>query len=336
MIFYFWEGDKGGGLTKKLLLIETGGTIACLPTERGYSPRSVSEIFGGFAGTLSPRDKRLFREGLHGEDPEILPLFSLDSTDLTPAHWRRLYETARDALASRKYSGIVILHGTDTLDYTAALLYYTLKAEIPVILTGAMTPLAEEGSDGVRNLADALLAARDKRLKGVYVAFGGRIIQGNEAIKTRSDAADAFRSFSGADVGRIKDGAVALLREPSQAEIYDYPEKDRNIAVIKLSPLMTGAALVAAVSASGADGAVLEGYGAGGLPEHLLPAARSLAEKIPVVMTSPCIGGARLGEYEVGRRALEVGIADGGTLTTAAAAVRLYLAGVNESVKREF
>lgn len=292
---------------KKLLLITTGGTIACIKTENGLSPS------GSLSKALSDRLS----------DVETLAPFSLDSTDLTPTHWRRLYEAAQSACDSRKYGGIVILHGTDTLDYTAALLYHTLKTAIPVILTGAMTPLSEENSDGIRNTADALLAARDRRLCGVFAVFGGRIIGGNELVKRCSREADAFRSFSGRDVGEVRDGTVTLFREPEKAEPFGYPPVDRKIAVLKLSPFMTGAAL-SAVCASGADGAVLEGYGAGGLPEHLLPAAKELTEKMPVVLTTPCIGGANLREYEVGRRALECGILDGGGCTTAAAAVRLY------------
>lgn len=292
---------------KKILLIETGGTIACTRTENGLSP----------AGSVS----KALSDGL--SDVETLAPFSLDSTDLTPAHWRTLYKAAQNACDSGKYGGIVIFHGTDTLDYTAALLYYTLKTAIPVILTGAMTPLSEPDSDGTRNAADALLAARDKRLCGVFAVFGGRVIGGNELVKRCSEEADAFRSFSGRDLGAVRDGAVTLFREPEKAALFDYPPADREIAVLKLSPFMTGAAL-SAVCASGADGAVLEGCGAGGLPEHLLPAAKELTEKMPVVLTTPCIGGANLREYEVGRRALECGIYDGGRCTTAAAAVQLY------------
>lgn len=292
---------------KKILLITTGGTIACIKTESGFSPSE------GASKALSDRLS----------DVEALAPFSLDSTDLTPAHWRKLYKAAQSACDSGKYGGIVILHGTDTLDYTAALLYYTLKTAIPVILTGAMTPLSEADSDGTRNIADAILAARDRRLYGVFAVFGGRVIGGNELVKRCSEEADAFRSFSGADVGQIRDGTVTLFREPERAELFGYPPTDRKIAVLKLSPFMTGAAL-SAVCASDADGAVLEGYGAGGLPEHLLPAAKELAGKMPVVLTTPCIGGANLREYEVGRRALECGMRDGGKCTTAAAAVQLY------------
>lgn len=292
---------------KKILLLTTGGTIACTKTESGLSPSE------GVLKALS--------DGL--PDVETLAPFSLDSTDLTPAHWRKLYKAAQNACDSGKYDGIVILHGTDTLDYTAALLYYTLKTAIPVILTGAMTPLSELDSDGVKNAADAILAARDRRLCGVFAVFGGRVIGGNELVKRCSKEADAFRSFSGRDLGEVRDGTVTLFREPERTEIFDYPPIDRKIAVLKLSPFMTGAEL-SAVCASGADGAVLEGYGAGGLPEHLLPAAKELTEKMPVVLTTPCIGGANLREYEVGRRALECGIYDGGKCTTAAAAVRLF------------
>lgn len=311
---------------KKLLLITTGGTIACLPTENGYSPRESAEIFAGFEKTLKPREKRLARAVIPPKLLETLSLFSLDSTDLSPTHWRTLHTAAQNACDSRGYGGIVILHGTDTLDYTAALLYYTLRTEIPVILTGAMLPLSEEESDGFANLTDAFLAARDQRLGGVFAVFGGRIIRGDELIKHDAEKADAFRSFSGKDVGAVSNGTVTLFRKPEKAELFAYPPVDRKISVLKLSPFMTGAALDA-VRAAGADGAVLESYGAGGLPERLLPAAKRLAEAMPVVLTTPCIGGVNLLRYEVGRRALQCGIRSGGSHTTAAAAVRLMLGG---------
>lgn len=292
-------------------MIETGGTIACTETENGLSP-----VKGGLFPSESFSPNAL-------AEIETLAPFSLDSTDLTPKHWRTLYRAAREAIDGGRYDGIVILHGTDTLDYTTALLFHTLKTAIPVILTGSMLPMGAAESDGAQNLTDALLAARDPALDGVSVVFGGRIIDGDEAVKCDSRRADAFRSFSGTDRGSVRDGKILLQKEKKRRLICPYPSAERKIAVVKLSPFMAGAE-ISALSAAGYDGAVLEGCGAGGLPETLLPAARALTEKMPVVMTSPCFGGVRLGEYAVGRRALDCGIMDGGETTTADAAVKLY------------
>lgn len=289
---------------KKTLLITTGGTIACGKTERGLKP----VLFG--------------QELVPSGNVEILDLFSLDSTDLSPRHWFLLHEAVTGAVAEKKYDGIVILHGTDTLAWTAALLWHTVPPEIPVVLTGSMLPFGTEGSDASENIRGALICAENTELAGVYVFFAGRIIGGNEAVKRFSFEKDAFRSFSGADCGFVRDGKAVLARKSIPERIYPCPKGGGRVAIVKLSPFSSPANL----QIDGCLGAVIESYGAGGLPAEIVKAAEALAEKMPVIMTTGCIGGARLSEYEVGRRALDCGIADGGEMSSECAAVRLYLA----------
>ncbi len=302
---------------KNILLIATGGTIACGQTENGLKPVRCGQslVPGEAAGTLRT---------------ETLDLFLLDSADFSPAHWKKLHGAVTEAVFSGKYDGVVIFHGTDTLDYTAALLWHTIKPQIPVLLTGSMLPMDADESDAPRNAADALCCAEDPTLAGVYVIFGGRIIGGNEAVKRCSGEADAFQSFSGSDCGTVRGGKAVLLRKSAPDRILPFPENGGRIAVIKLSPFTDESDLRAEKCA----GAVLESYGAGGLPARLCPAARRLAEKMPVILTTPCAGGVRLDEYEAGRRALECGIRSGGGMTTACAAVRLFLETGGEKTDR--
>ena len=119
---------------KKILIITTGGTIACETTENGRTPaRSGEQLTAGITGCKI----------------DICDLFSCDSTDITPVYWKKLYDRIRE---STDYDGIVILHGTDTLEYTAAVLYFTASdIGIPVIITGAMIPMSEKNSDGEKN-----------------------------------------------------------------------------------------------------------------------------------------------------------------------------------------
>ncbi len=288
---------------KKVLIITTGGTIACETTERGRTPlRSGLQLASGITGC----------------EITVCDLFSCDSTDITPHYWHKLYSKVRE---SADYDGIVILHGTDTLEYTAAMLYFTVSdMGIPVIITGAMIPMSEQDSDGGRNIGDAVTAACDNELSGVYAVFSGRIISGDNVIKRYSTETDAFRAFSGEDNGSISDGAVKVSYKAEVPEIMKLPSDNKKISVIKLSPF-TDSLYVP----EGYSGAVIESYGAGGIPSHLTAPLSELCARMPVTITTSCTGGADLHEYEVGQRALYLGAADGGKMSTAAAAVKMWL-----------
>ena len=289
---------------KKILIITTGGTIACEDYGNGLTP-----AHGG----------NDLLKGISGCEITYMDLFSCDSTDISPEHWKKLYNAVTK---ENEYDGIVILHGTDTLEYTAAMLWFTSShKDIPIILTGAMLPFSDENGDGALNISDAITAACDERLKGVYVVFCGRIISGGEAIKRNSVEKDAFRSFSGSDFGYISDGNVIIKKEAHKPSAMTIPEGDKKIAVIKLSPFTERIYVP-----DGYSGAVIESFGAGGIPDRaeLLESVRELCGRMPVIMTTPCICGADLGEYAVGRRALQCGVADGKAMSTACAAVKLW------------
>lgn len=288
---------------KKILIITTGGTIACETTENGRTPsRSGGQLIAGFTDC----------------EITVCDLFSCDSTDITPSHWLKIYEKVK---ASADYDGIVILHGTDTLEYTAAMLYFTVSdMGIPVIITGAMIPMSEENSDGGRNIRDAVTAACCDRVSGVYAVFSGRIISGGNIIKRSSVDTDAFRAFCGNDNGCIRDGQVADFYNADIPEALKLPQGDKKISVIKLSPFTDNLSV-----SDDYSGAVIESYGAGGIPSHLADSLADLCDRMPVVITTACGGGANLHEYEVGQRAISAGAIDGGKILTACAAVKLWL-----------
>lgn len=291
-------------MPKKILVITTGGTIACTKTEQGLTPAfDGNELIQGTDGCVT----------------DILDLFSVDSTDITPSHWIALCREVKKAVG---YDGVVVLHGTDTLEYTAAMLAYTC-ADLgkPIIITGSMLPMADENSDGKRNIGDALRLACDGRLKGVFAVFCGRIIAGHDAVKRHSFCPDAFASFSGNEIGFINENGITVSREITPPPQYPIPEDDgRKVAVIKLSPFMEEIAIP-----EGYIGAVVESYGAGGVPERLAASLKKLCERMPVIMTTSCNGGADLKTYAVGQRALSCGVYDGREMSTACAAVRLFL-----------
>lgn len=284
---------------KKILLIATGGTIASRETEHGLRP------------ALSADDLRAAM-GVKDAAVEALDLLSLDSTNIAPPHWEQIARCVADC--RQTYDGIIISHGTDTMAYTAAALYYMLEhIDRPVVLTGAQRPLGTAGSDAEANLRLAARVALSGHT-GVMIAFGGRIIHGNAAKKIHSLADDAFRS-----IGRTEIDLDAAPVPPS-APFCLHGTLARRVAVLRLYPGMSPDAVTACIKA-GCRGIIIEGYGLGSVPsgdaeESFLPALRLAREAgCTVVLTTQCIeGGADIHRYEVGVRAAELGALSGGTL----------------------
>ncbi|MBO6011075.1 MAG: asparaginase, partial [Oscillospiraceae bacterium] len=164
---------------KKILMIYTGGTIGMVRTENGYAPRA-----GYFASALEALPQ-LRAEGMPDwELRETSPL--LDSSNMTVADWNRIARII--AGEYDRFDGFVVMHGTDTMAYTASALSFMLEnLAKPVILTGSQIPLCEIRSDGRDNLITSLLIAADERVHEVCLYFGGRLLRGNRATKYSAD-----------------------------------------------------------------------------------------------------------------------------------------------------
>lgn len=277
---------------RKLLMITTGGTIA------GKNKHGL--------GLAPEKTGDEIKPDIPDADIDILNLYSIDSTDVTPAHWRMLYNVLINSVHA--YDGIVILHGTDTMAYTGAVLAYTLETPVPVILTGSMLPFDAPDTDAKENIRFACECALRKGMNDVYLAFAGRLIHGTNIAKIHGSDRDAFRPYSDSP----KKTKVKFPRN-----LMSFP------AVIKLTPFTRAETVHAAEKAVGA---VIETYGAGGVPDgEIADAIAKLSKKRPVIITTSCLGGTDLGRYEVGRRALDMGAADGRGMSTECAAVWLWL-----------
>ena len=157
---------------RKLRLVATGGTIACIPTARGLTPELAADDLLDFVDI----DKT---------NIECMDLFSMDSSNIQPEEWRILAEAVY--ASSQEYDGIIITHGTDTMAYTASMLSFMLRGiGIPVIFTGAQYPIVYPDSDGRKNLENAVITAREIAGGGVYVCFGGSIMLCCRAVKTHT------------------------------------------------------------------------------------------------------------------------------------------------------
>jgi L-asparaginase len=251
---------------------------------------------------------------------------NLDSSDLGPDQWTDL---ARRIDAGReRYDGFVIVHGTDTMAYTASALAFSLAGlDRPVVLTGAQRPLSALRTDARRNLADAVdLATRD--IPEVGICFDGLLMRGCRTTKSNARDYRAFESPGCEPLARL---GVAIdigdhIRRPAQP-FEANPRFDANVLVIQLTPAMQPALLDAITHAPGLRGIVLVAFGLGTAPTTFHPIADVLREAVDrgleVVVVSQSLGPVDLMLYKNSRSLAEAGCLSGGRLRVEAAATKL-------------
>ncbi len=311
--------------TKCICVIYTGGTLGMVRSARGYVPAPDLD------GLLRTRMPQLRAEGIpRYELVEIDP--PIDSANVTPEFWYDL--AARVYALEARYDGFVIVHGTDTLAYTASALSFLLAGVAkPVVLTGAQIPLVELRSDAHANLEAALIVAARAATSEVAVVFGRRLLRANRTIKTDSTALDAFDSPSFpplADLG--SDIQFHDVGEPPPAVPADWLEplayRPSTIVVLPLYPGIH-ADMVKAVVGAGAQGLILECYGRGTAPDRNEPLIRALREAIDrgvvCVAVSQCLeGNVALGTYAAGSALAECGVVSGFDTTREAAFAKMH------------
>lgn len=282
---------------KRVLIIYTGGTIGMTRTENGYAPRA-----GYFRAALDAIPDLRAPEMPEWEFYELSPL--LDSSNMTVREWNCIAELI--AQKYDDYDGFVVLHGTDTMAYTASALSFMLDGlNKPVVLTGSQIPLCEIRSDGRDNLITALLIAGEGIVREVCLYFGGKLLRGNRATKYSADGLIAFVSPnypSLAEAGiSIKYNEAALL--PRQEGGLKLQTLDNiPIGVIKVFPGIQFS-LFEAIMTEKLRGIVIETFGAGNIPgdgNALLPIIRKAFQNGTVLtVCSQCPQGAvSLGTYE--------------------------------------
>ena len=241
---------------KKILLLATGGTIACRPNEQG-----------GLAPAITPQELLNFVPELAELcQIETLQLFNLDSTNVGPEHWVSMVEAVQEHYNS--FDGFVITHGTDTMAYAAAMLHYLIQCSPkPVVLTGAQIPIEKRDTDARENLADAFTYAVDSGACGVHIVFDGKIIDATRARKTHTKSFNAFSSINYPEIGFIRDGAVRYyIRDNITGPVKFYDEIDPSVMVVKLIPGMRSD--IFDYVAERYHAVIIESFGVGGLPYY--------------------------------------------------------------------
>ena len=275
---------------KKILLIATGGTIASEQSGNGLAP------------SLSPEDLlRYIPDARDICELDTVQPFHIDSTNVSPAHWLILEDIIEKNYD--KYDGFVICHGTDTLAYTAAALSYLIQhTKKPIILTGAQKPISEDSTDAKTNLLDSLRFACSGDC-GIAIVFGGQVIAGTRARKTRTKSYNAFSSINFPDIAAIHDGRIVrYIPYTDTEEPVFYHNINERVFLLKLIPGLAEAAFLAAIDFC--DGLVIESYGVGGIPDLYLDELEELINKGKTVIMATQVTqeGSDIKVYEVGSR----------------------------------
>lgn len=304
-----------------ILIVHAGGTIGMRPGARGYQPQA------GFLAERMAAMPEFESDALPSyEILELEPL--LDSSNMTPEDWGRIGR----AIVARyhRHNGFLVLHGTDTMAYTASALSFMLdNLGKPVVLTGSQIPLVEVRSDARENLITSLTLVARYPLPEVCLYFGDRLFRGNRATKVSASGFRAFGSPNFPPLGEVGvQIAIAhdLVRPAPTGELRFRPMGNAQVADLRLFPGIS-AALLRHLLEPPLEGAVLHTYGAGNAPEdaELLAAiAEATARGVVIVNCSQCLtGSVDMAGYAVGRALLEAGVISGYDMNPEAALTKL-------------
>ena len=280
---------------KNILMLGTGGTIASEMTPEGLAPELTPAQLLRYVPAISDLCR-----------VDCLSLFSLDSTNITPAHWCAIARALEENYD--RYDGFVISHGTDTMAYTAAALSYLVQgAKKPIMLTGAQKPINYDSTDSKLNLMDAFVCACAEELHGVNIVFSGRVILGTRARKTCSKSFAAFSSINYPDLAILQDHRLMryIAPERRQRPLFAHSLCEK-VALVKMVPGAEPELLDFLLARN--DALIIECFGVGGLPSYDdsrlfdLVQRHTAAGKFIVMTTQVQNEGSDLSVYSVGHR----------------------------------
>ncbi len=274
----------------KILVVFTGGTFSMM----------IDEQTGGAVPRYSG-------EELMVKIPEAKNLAEISCFDfgkypgphITPELMLQLSNKISELISSQCYSGVIVTHGTDTLEETAYFLDLTIKTPIPIVVTGSMKNSSEPDWDGPRNLLDAIHICLNPNCRhlGVLVCLNGEINAASEVTKTYTDEIDTFRSLDFGALGFVQDGRVILNRLPRKLETIKTEKIVPNVDMLTVYAGMNEKFFKYSAD-SGAEGIVVEALGVGNVPPAAFEGIKYAVNKgIPVVLVSRCPAGETLDIY---------------------------------------
>lgn len=318
----------------KIFIIYTGGTIGMIENQQtgALEPFDFDYLIDNV-----PKVKMLNYEIEHIQvNPPI------DSSDMSPERWTEIALHIRDNYC--KYDGFVVLHGTDTMAYTASALSFMLaNLRKPVIITGSQLPIGEVRTDGEENLITALQIAAATNADGspkvqeVAILFENYLWRGNRATKMSADNFNAFKSNNYPPLAKIGLGINfnddAMLHHNSMEQMEMRGRMDTNVMFIDLYPGIRESTLRHQLATPGVKGIVLKTFGAGNTPtaQWFVDAlSEAMARGIVIVNVTQCVnGGVHEKRYVSSDRLASIGVVSGHDITSEAAITKLmYLFGL--------
>ncbi len=263
---------------KNILIIHTGGTISM------QENKATGEVNRAGQHPLTEMTTNL---EIDAYIEEVI-LFDLPSPQITPVHMLELRDLINKSIGN--YDGFIITHGTDTLEETAYFLDLTLQIDQPVIITGAMRSSNEVGSDALFNLICSMQVALDSNSanQGVLVVMNGEIHAARDVIKISSTNLASFQSPNNGPIGIVLKDEVRYYRKLIAKKLLNISQLTKRVFLVKAYAGMDET-LLEAICDAAPDGIVIEGFGQGNLPTHIMPVLKRILETTPVVLVSRCI-----------------------------------------------
>ena len=307
---------------KKIYIAYTGGTIGMKKSSKGYIPAE------GFLTQTVKASAEFNREEMPLFDiHEYCPL--IDSSDMSPMHWQQIADDIKAKYA--EYDGFVVLHGTDTMAYTASALSFMLEnLTKPVIVTGSQIPLSQLRSDGQVNLLNAMYLAANYPIGEVSLYFNNQLYRGNRATKMHADGFAAFGSPNMSPLAKvgINIELVAGQLSPSLNNKLDVTKiTPQQIAVLHLYPGIS-VDLIKSMMTDSLKALVLLSFGVGNAPQNpeMLELFSSATQSgLVIINLTQCIqGSVNMGGYATGNALLNAGVISGYDMTLEACLTKLH------------
>ncbi|WP_010284273.1 asparaginase [Bacillus timonensis] len=288
---------------KKILILHTGGTIAMIEDkETGAVEQNQQNPLLLHTNALASI-----------ADVKVEELFQLPSPHITEKEMLLLKEKIETSVREDKIEGVVITHGTDTLEETAYFLDITIQSDIPIVVTGAMRSSNEVGADGPYNLISAVrVAASDSAIgKGVLVVLNDEIHTAKNVTKTHTSNIATFQSPQYGPLGIVSKRDITFHHMPTIRETYEIKKITKKVILLKAYAGMEGS-IIQAIRTLHPDGLVIEALGQGNLPPRMVPDLKELIDSgVPVVLVSRCFNGYVQDVYNYdggGRKLKELGV----------------------------
>ena len=314
-------------MNPRILIVYTGGTIGMIedPVTKALKPFDFSHLMENV-----PKVKMLDYkiDNIQFQPP-------IDSSDMSPAHWQDIARSIAENYDD--YDGFVVLHGTDTMAYTASALSFMLDGlDKPVIITGSQLPIGEVRTDGEENLITALqiAAATDTdgrpMVREVAILFENYLWRGNRSTKRSADNFNAFKSNNYPQLAKIGLGihfdTDALMRRNVEKSLRPHYDLDTSVMVIDLYPGLNERLLRHMLAAPGIKGIVLRTYGTGNAPTSpwFIEAIREVINRGVIVLNvTQCVNGGVNTRYLAGDMLAAAGVISGYDLTFEAAITKM-------------